>query len=256
MIPQVSSTISRLFDAPALRSRTHGQKVLAALQQAFDAGFRPLYPSVTQQLRLLIDLMEGNHHPDLAQVIAGQIAGVKSWSALFEDIDGLTPMLEALLKFSTASDAQLMSNDKLVPPATINLLVCLERNLLSQAARSAENKALSQLLMTHCAAVLTAAAKQAMAIARWSHEASPTDVLDRIQKSTLLGTPLTQLITGIWSLPKLDLVRMHAVCIDWIDQCVVGECSPPLRATRRSGCCSNTDQFASWWCCDRDRDCD
>ena len=104
---------------PGLENSPDGRQVLMALQEAFSTGFRSLYPTIRGQLRLLLELLQSRSHPDLTRVIANQIAGVKSWGALFKEVEGLADILQTLLKFSTASDAQLRSDKQTqTPPFT------------------------------------------------------------------------------------------------------------------------------------------
>ena len=137
-----------------------------ALKNAFSCGFRSLYPELIAQLDLLLILIKGRQYPEICHAVAQQIAGVKSFSPVFNDVPQLGRFLPELLAMTTLSGDQLSSSATVCVPPTMQLLVCLETNLFSHVARAPHNKELTKLLMEHCADVFKCAAKQAVAIAR------------------------------------------------------------------------------------------
>ena len=137
-----------------------------ALKNAFSCGFRSLYPELITQLDLLLILIKGGQFPEICHAVAQQIAGVKSFSPVFNDVPQLARFLPELLAMTTLSNNQLSSSAAVFAPPTLQLLVCLETNLFSNVARAAHNKELTKLLMEHCADVFKCATRQAEAIAR------------------------------------------------------------------------------------------
>ena len=185
---------------------TQCTQVSGAIRNAFFAGFRSLYPQLIEQLSLLMILMKSNQYPDICQAVAQQISGVKSFSQVFDNPEHLKRVLPELLEMSTASEEQLSGSDAVPVPPTLQLLAAIEMNMLSHVARHPKNAQLTKLLMEHTVDVLHLAAKQATALAQWSHTAEATVVIRRINDSSLLGVPVSQLLAAIQALPALDLV--------------------------------------------------
>ena len=122
---------------------TQCTQVYHAVCNIFDIGFKTLYPVsgavavlrvliivlkvLSDQVHLLLVLLQSMQYPRICGVVANQIAKAQTLAPMFDDLDKLGALLPEILKHSTCDN---LLADTVSQPATLKFLIRLQSNLL------------------------------------------------------------------------------------------------------------------------------